>query len=213
MKYRTVEGHEIKVGEYYQTRSGKKVFIFLIYPKTEQYNYPINGVIVNNEDIQAWQISGYEYESDLRESDLMRPWPKEKIEVTDEIFNIAIDAYIAVKLKDRYTDKLGLGMKAALEAVFDHITNISKEGLEWELEEGSEKEWRAVYREKLSTIEGIKEELQEKRKITSQPVVYSDIENESRGKGKFYTFIEGILVSSKDAITWEKVEKKPDNYG
>ena len=112
---KTVEGYPIKVGECYQTRDGRKVFVH--YLKDDDTIY---GQMINEIDGGCWFEDGMA--SEINEpigEDIMRPWPTDKPvvrenRITEEILKLACDAYC-------YGTSTQIGMRAALQAVFDHI--------------------------------------------------------------------------------------------
>ncbi len=114
-EYRTVENHPIIVGECYQTRDGRKAFVADI---------SVGGVIVS---IAGNSHNGYEFKSGFRpypdsqgRTDLMRPYPSKKIEVTDKMIDAALVAYKAYEPCATFFPK-ARRMEAALEAVFAMI--------------------------------------------------------------------------------------------
>ncbi len=73
MKYTTVEGHEIKEEGFYETRGGRKVFIYRLTSGAK-------GLFVGKDEVFAvWNRYGrYDYSERDSKHDIMRPWRKEK---------------------------------------------------------------------------------------------------------------------------------------
>lgn len=74
--YKTVEGHEIIVGECYQMRSGEKMFV----SRTSGF---IHGLISGYSDVSKWENGGYFYRPIESSYDILRPWPTTKQEARD----------------------------------------------------------------------------------------------------------------------------------
>ncbi len=115
MKYTTVEGAEIKIGECYETRDGRKVFV-------SSLDGGVHAMMSGEEDSGLWKdgtVWGRDT-CDESQEDLMRPWKedKQKLVVTDSIVNLACDIYEETNIEYRYG-----GMKAVLQAVFNTINS------------------------------------------------------------------------------------------
>ncbi len=112
-RYKTVEGFEIIVGECYQTRDGRKAFVAEF---IESY-VMFHGAIIED-STHAWYPNGNSrYDS---ASDLMRPYPSKKIEVTDELVEVALRGYY--NEYQTLDNGMRTAMEKALEAAFDIIS-------------------------------------------------------------------------------------------
>ncbi len=124
MEYKTIEGHEIKVGECYQTRHNRKVFVSYVGESPKKTHHCIVGAVADSFGVLVWFNDGiFNKIHNISEMDLMRPWPKEKIEVTDEMIQLGLESYQVNVGWNLYKK---LAMKAALEAVFEHFSSSSK---------------------------------------------------------------------------------------
>lgn len=131
-KYYLPNGDEIKVGEVYKTRDGRKAFISYIGINSKG-KLGIVGMIVDSYLSRGWGIEGNVMVDEKTTLDLISLWKDEPvtncnqlIEVTEEMIEIALKAYFGETSYLKYaSDKqfLWTDMKDALEAVFTHIAN------------------------------------------------------------------------------------------
>lgn len=89
-KYTTTEGHEVKIGECYETRDGRKVFISKTILNSED-DPVIYGQILNDFISQRWFSNGFLFKNNLCNDDIIRPWIDSDInrQCIEEIINIS----------------------------------------------------------------------------------------------------------------------------
>lgn len=79
-EYKTVEGHEIKVGEYYETRQGSKAQV-IVFKSNITNDYPVVAEMIDG-SVNELSINGAWIIGENDPGDLMRPWvDKEKKKV------------------------------------------------------------------------------------------------------------------------------------
>ena len=153
MKYTTICGDEIIIGECYETRDGRKAFVCEL---LRSATYPVVGILNHSEDILSWSDEGRQYSDTEEGQDLMRPWPvkalsEQKIVVTDDLLGELVNIGQTI---ESYADRKKR-MKAALEAVFDMVNKESADtrmGLESELDIVVKQIFRASDLDKLKEI-------------------------------------------------------------
>ncbi len=139
MTYKTIENHDIKVGECYQTRDGRKAFVAFIEQEDfeGEYYYPVVGVVTGYNKVSRWDSGGcaptIKDAMSLSTLDLMRPWPKDKMKVTNEMIHTAFFHFYECHVIPPHGDRDK--MRAALEAVFSLIekeelseTHVNRDG-------------------------------------------------------------------------------------
>lgn len=126
-KYTLPNGDEIRAGELYKTRDGRKAFVCWI-GSAPNGNTIVYGIIVDSVLTRGWFVDGRFRSDELdTELDLISLWPKEPIEVTDDMVVSFLKMWFRNNLSWGCDNQYKSFVKECLEAAFTHIAPSSKE--------------------------------------------------------------------------------------